>query len=234
MKEERRLVYKIYRKKTIKRIEAKIKLLGINCKYDVIKLLNLRLGLSILLFAILLFFAKQGYLWAPIFTFIFYIFSEKVVLDYQIKKRAKKLEEEATFFFEVLGLTLESGRNLKAALDMTSKNIDSELSSEFKKTLGEIKLGKSLTESLNSMKERIPSDAINNIILSLMQSSIYGSSIMDSLTNQLDYLRDKKLLEVKAEITKLPTKISVISVIFFIPIMLLIILSPVIVELLSK
>lgn len=234
MKKERRLVYKIYRKKTIERIEAKIKLLGINCKYNVIDLLNLRLLVSGLIFAILLIFTKQGYLWAPIATAIFYIGSERLVLDYQIKVRSKKLEDEATFFFEVLGLTLESGRNLKAALDMTAKNIDSELSSEFKKTLGEIKLGKSFTESLESMKERIPSDSINNIILSLMQSSVYGSSITESLSNQLEYIREKKLLAVKAEITKLPTKISVISVVFFIPIMLLVILSPVIVELLSK
>ena len=234
MKKERRLVYKIYQKKTIERIESKIKLLGINCNYNVIDLLNLRLLASVIIFIFLLVFTKQGYLWAPIATVIFYIASEKIVLDYQIKIRTKKLEDEATFFFEVLGLTLESGRNLKAALDMTAKNINSELSSEFKKTLGEIKLGKSFTESLESMKERIPSDSINNIILSLMQSSVYGSSITESLNNQLEYIREKKLLAVKAEITKLPTKISVISVVFFIPIMLLVILSPVIVELLSK
>ena len=84
------------------------------------------------------------------------------------------------------------------------------------------------------MKERIPSDTINNIILSLTQSSVYGSSISESLTNQLDYLREKRLLVIKGEIAKLPTKISVISVIFFIPIMLLIILSPVIIELFTK
>lgn len=234
MKKERHLVYKIYRKKTIERVESKIKLLGIYCKYDVMQLLNLRLITSIILFLILLFVSDYGYLIAPVGVILFYILSEKVVLDYPITKRVKKLEDEAAFFFEVLGLTLESGRNLKSALDMTSKNIDSELSQEFRKTLSEIKLGKSFTESLVSMKERIPSDTINNIILSLTQSSIYGSSISESLTNQLDYLREKKLLEVKGEIAKLPTKISVISVIFFIPIMLLVILSPVIIEFFSK
>ena len=91
-------------------------------------------------------------------------------------------------------------------------------------------MGKSFTESLEDMKERIPSDAINNIILSLTESSIFGNNITATLRNQLDYLRETKLLETKAEITKLPTKISVISVIFFLPIMLLIILSPVLVE----
>ena len=46
--------------------------------------------------------------------------------------------------------------------------------------------------------------------------------------------KKKKILEVKAEITKLPTKISIISVIFFIPIMFLVILSPVIITFFTR
>lgn len=234
MAKERRLVYRIYRKKTIQKIESKIKLLGVNCKYKTMDLLSMRLLISLILFITILVLSKQGYILAPVMTILFNSVFEKIVLDYPIKQREKKLEEEATFFFEVLCLTLDSGKNLKSALDMTAQNIDSELSSEFKKTLSEIRLGKSFTESLNSMKERISSDAINTIILNLTQASILGSNITESINNQLDFLREKKLLEVKAEITKLPTKISVISVIFFIPIMLLVILSPVIIELLAK
>ena len=233
MSEKHHLIYKIYREKTIKRVDHKIKLLGVNCKYNVIDLLNYRLLTSLAIFALIIVLSKHGYFLAPLITLLFYLGSEYVVLDLAIKKRAKKLEDEAVFFFEVLNLSLESGRNIKAALDMTTNNINSELSLEFKKTLSEIKLGKSLTESLNSMKERIPSDAINNIILSLSQSSIFGNSITDTLNNQLDFLREKKLLDVKAEITKLPTKISVISVIFFIPLILLLILAPVLIEFLS-
>lgn len=233
MKNNKHLIYKIYSEKTINRIERKIKLLGVNCKYNSIDLLNYRLLISIAIFAIFLVVSNRGYFLAPLITIIFYIGSEYLILDYQIKKRVKKLEDESIFFFEVLNLSLESGRNLKSALDMTTNNINNELSQEFKKTISEIKLGKSFTESLNSMKERIPSDSINNIILSLTQSSIFGNSITETLTNQLDFLREKKLLDVKAEITKLPTKISVISVIFFIPLILLLILSPVIIEFLG-
>ena len=127
-------------------------------------------------------------------------------------------------------MTLESNKHLKGAIELTSTNIDSEISNEFKKTLNEVKLGKSFTESLISMKERIPSDLINNIILNLTESSIFGNNVTNTLNNQLEYLRDRRLLNIKAEINKLPTKISIISVVFFIPIMLLIILSPVIIE----
>ena len=228
---ERSLVRRIYTEKTIKKVEKKIKLLGINCKYNVIDLLNLRLLIGIAIFVLLLIFNKNGYILAPITVILFHYLSEYIVLDYPIKKRRKKLEEEAIFFFEVLSLTMESGRNLTKGLLLTSKNIDSELSQEFKKSLEEMSLGKSFSECLNSMKERIPSDTINNAILNIVQSSIFGNNIEESLNNQLEFLRDKHLMEVKSEIGKLPTKISIISVLFFIPIILMVILSPVLVDL---
>ncbi len=232
MKKRNAIAYKIYPKKTVNRIEKKMNYLGQDNKNSTFAFLNLRLLFSILLFGIF-FSMKYGYILAPILTLLFYYALEKIVFDYPIKKRGLKLEEEAIFFFEILCLTLESNSNLKGALELTSKNIDSELSLEFKKALHEVRMGKSFTESLIALKERIPSDTINTIILNLTESSIFGNSVLSSLQNQLDYLREKRLLTIKAEIAKLPTKISVLSVLFFVPIMLLIILSPILLQFLA-
>ena len=103
----------------------------------------------------------------------------------------------------MLSLTLESDQNLNIALETTASNIDNELSHEFRKSLAEIRLGKSFTESINDMKKRIPSAAINNALLNITQSSIFGNSILESLNNQLDYLREKQILEIKAEDNKI-------------------------------
>ena len=64
------------------------------------------------------------------------------------------------------------------------------------------------------MKERIPSEEINTVLLNLTQSTIFGNDIIESLNNQIDYLRDKKILTIKASINKMPVKVSVISVFF--------------------
>lgn len=228
MKKEHNIAKRIFRMKTIKKIDQKIKLLGATAKYQTFTLLNYRLFFSLILFMSSLFFLKNGYLLAPLLTAIFYIGSEYLLLDIPIKKRGKKLEHEAIFFFEILSLTLEGGKSLNAALELTANNVESDLAKEFQTTLKETHLGKSFTECLNSLKERIPSDAINNTILNITQSSIFGNNIIESLNNQLDFLREKQILEIKEEIAKLPTKISVISVVFFIPIMILVILCPVI------
>ena len=78
------------------------------------------------------------------------------------------------------------------------------------------------------MKKRMPSDTINNVILNITQSNMFGNSIIDTLYRQVDFLRDKKVLEVKSVIAKMPIKISVTSVLFFVPIIILLILTPVI------
>ncbi|MEG2457893.1 MAG: type II secretion system F family protein [Bacilli bacterium] len=226
------LIEKIYSSTSVEKLKKKVSLLGIYNKLDAITFLNIRFVISMSIFFLCLLIKDFGFIYAPIFTLIFYFGSEYIFIDARIKLRTSKLDYEALFFFEVLTLSLESGRNLKGALDTTVKNIDSELSKEFGSALEEIKYGKTLTEALNNMKKRIPSDTINNVILNITQSNIFGGSIIETLYNQVDYLREKKLQETKAKIAKMPIKVSVISVIFFIPILLLLILTPVIINML--
>jgi len=147
--------------------------------------------------------------------------------------RIKKLDHEALYFFEVLTLTLESGRNLENSIEMTCQNVDSEISSEFKSAISEVKYGKSLNEALNSLKKKIPSETINNIILNITQTSVFGNSIIDTMNNQIEFLRDKQVLEIKEQINKIPNKVSIISVIFIIPLILLLLLGPVLIKFIS-
>ena len=224
---------RIYNKKSYDAIANKILLLGPNTKWTTIKFLNFRLLTSIIIFFVILYCVDWGYIFAPIVSVLYYYFLPSLILDTRIKKRKRKLEHEAIFFFEVLELSLESGNNLYSALDLTSSNVESELSDEFRKMLGEIKLGKSFTDALDSLSTRIPSDTIKNILLNIKQASIMGNSISETLINQLNYLRETRILEMRAYISKIPLKISVISVVFFIPLLLMLILGPVLIEYIS-
>ena len=224
---------KLFRKKTINRIEKKCKFLGTNKSVDPYVFMNIRLIVSVVVFIYFILFNDKGFILAPLFTFCIY-FGFEYLLDYYINKRKSKLNYEAIFFFQVLVLSLESGKDLKSAIELTTKNINSEISDEFKKTIYEIDNGKSLIEALNSMKERIPSEEINTVILNIKESSLFGTNIVESLNNQIDYLRDKKINSIKGKINKMPVKVSVISVVFIIPIILLIILGPVLINYLIK
>lgn len=223
----------LYSKKSIREMQDKINLMGLTDKYNPIIILNLRIFTSLIIFFMVLYIIDFGYIFAPIITFLYFIFFKKLFLDTKIRQREIELEQESIHFFEVLTLSLETGRNLESALTITTSNIDSEISSEFKEALRGIKYGKSLTECLQNMQKYIPSEAINNIIISLTHANIYGNSIIDTLNTQIDYIREKRVLETKAEISKVPIKISVVSVLFFVPLILLIILAPVLLTYIS-
>ena len=83
------------------------------------------------------------------------------------------------------------------------------------------------------MKKRIPSETINNIILNITQTNVFGNSILETMYNQIDFLRDKQILEIKGQINKIPNKISIISVLFMVPLILLLVLGPVVINFLN-
>ena len=120
--------HKIHSQIIIDKYQKKIDLLGYKNSYDAVKFLNIRLISSILIFFVLLYFLRLGYIIAPVVTLLYFIFLPKFYLDKKIEERANKLDDEAMYFFEVLTLSLETGRNLKNALELTARNVDSELS----------------------------------------------------------------------------------------------------------
>lgn len=230
---ESKIVRRFYRTKDISKIESELLLLGEHAKFDAITYLNVRIVTSILVFILMLSFSSIGYLTAPFVTIVYYYLFHYFTIRKPITDRIRRLDHEALYFFEILTLTLESGRNLENSLEITVFNVESELSNEFKKTLFEIKFGKSLLESLEDMKKRIPSETVNNIILNITQTSVFGNSIIETMYNQIDFLRDKQVLEIKGAISKIPNKVSIVSVIFVVPLILLLILGPFIINLLG-
>ena len=222
-------VKRIFSRDEIKKIDNRIAMLGPNTKIRLYRYLNLKL-ICLLIVFILLLFTHFGYFVSPVATFVLYFIYDYIFLTIPIKKRANILEHDAIFFFEVLALTLQSENNLKMCLETTSNAIDSELSMEIKELLKEVKLGKTLTEALEDLRMKMPSKTVNNVILNLIETSEYGNSIIDALNNQIEYITDKRILEIKGQINKMPTKISIVSVLIFIPLILLLILGPVVIN----
>ena len=231
MKEKKNISYRIYSKKNIEMAETKTKLLGVNNKINAVDLLNIRLFLTVFSFIFIIYFIDFGYLIAPLVSFLIYNLYFPIVIDTKIEKRSRVLEKDSLYFFEILALSLEAGRSIKTAIEVTTKNIDSELSDEFKKVIKDVNYGKDLDEALEDLKHRIPSDTVNNIILNIRQSNIFGNNIIDAVYSQISYIREKRILETKAQISKIPIKMSIVSVIFFLPLLLLLLLGPMLINL---
>jgi len=227
---KRRIENKIYRKETIEKYQEKCLFLGSDSNINVYSFLNMRLFSTLFLFFICLVIDYRNLLVNLILCSVYYYFFSKLYLDSRIEKRKRQLEKEAILFFEVVALSLESGRNLVDSLEISSKSVEGSLSLEFSNALKEMKYGKSFKEVLKTLKNRIPSISIQNMILNLGQSNAYGNNMVEPIRGQLNYIREMRVMGVKEQINKMPIQVSVVSVLLFIPIIMLLVLSPVIVK----
>lgn len=227
------IMEKIYLKKDIENINKKINMLG-KTKWDAVGFINARVFTTILFTLFLILFTHISYLLLPVLVILYYYGFYYIFITRKLKLREQKLDREALYYFEVLTLTLESGKNLQNSLELTCKNVHSELSDEFQRSLNEVKVGKSLIESLTDMQARIPSENINNIIMNIMQTNYFGNSIIDTMNNQVDYLREKQILDIRGQINKIPNKISIVSVLFIVPLILLLVLGPYLISFISR
>lgn len=227
------IMEKIYLKKDIENIDKKIKMLG-KTRWDAISFINARVFTTVLFTLLLIFFTHVSYLILPLLVILYYMAFYYILITRRLRLREQKLDREALYYFEVLTLTLESGKNLQNSLELTCKNVHSELSSEFEDCLNEVKVGKSLIEALGDMQARIPSENINNIIMNIMQTNYFGNSIIDTMNNQVDYLREKQILDIKGQINKIPNKISIVSVLFIVPLILLLVLGPYLINFIGR
>ena len=140
----------------INKIDKKIKLLGNSYKLDTISFINIRILSSLIVFFVILYVSRLGYIISPVITIIYYFLFEYIILDSKVNERRIKLESEAIHFFEVLTLSLDTGRNLSDAIMVTISNVDGDLSLEFENAMRQVSFGKSMTESLLDMQKNIP------------------------------------------------------------------------------
>lgn len=217
---------------SLEKLDRQIAYLG-NASFDATRFLSVRLLTTVMLALALYYFTNLSYFVIPFIAIAYYYFLYYIMILYPIQRRSERLEREALNFFEILTLSLESGRNLEKSLEITVSNTSSELSEEFKKALKETKYGKSMVEALKDMKKRIPSETINNIILSITEASLFGSSLVDNMYGQIDFLREKQVLSIREKMNKIPNKISIVSVLLMVPLMLLLILGPLVVQILG-
>ena len=227
---EYELLKKIYRKKTLDKYIKKSNYLNDYNKNHVYSFLIFRLFLSIIIFFITFIVFDRNLLLSLILTFVYAYSHTYFKYDYRIIKRVKLIEKEASLFFEVMILSLKSGKNLQQSIESTIINVDNNFSKEFSKALEETKYGKSLLETLNDYKDKVPSENIKNIFIAIIEAYTLGKDMIESIQKELDLLDEKRINDIKVYINKLPIKVSVISVFILIPLMLLLILSPVILE----
>jgi tight adherence protein C len=155
-------------------------------------------------------------------------------LDRRIK--ARKAEHQSGFpdFMDLLVVCADSGLSMEAALTRVGNELTDSypsLCANIHMTNLEIRAGRTLTEALEHLADRLGLPEARSFATLIQQSTELGSSITDALRVYSDDMRHKRLSRAEEKAYALPAKLSIPMMICIFPVIFVVILLPVIVRL---
>jgi len=152
---------------------------------------------------------------------------------YWVTKRVQKREEEITQGFpdalDLMLVCVEAGQSLDQAIIRVAKDIRASFASladEFEIVAYEMKAGKDKTRVLRDFGERCGVQDVNSFVTVLIQSTTFGTSIAEALRVYAEEMRDKRVMRAEEKANKLPTKLTLGTMLFCLPPLLIILIGP--------
>jgi tight adherence protein C len=149
--------------------------------------------------------------------------------------KTKKAEHQSGFpdFMDLLVVCADSGLSMEAALT----RVGAELTDSYPSLCAnihmcnlEIRAGRTLTEAIEHLAERLGLDEARSFATLIQQSTELGSSITEALRVYSDDMRHKRLSRAEEKAYALPAKLSLPMMICIFPVLFVVILLPVIVR----
>ena len=208
----------LYPKKYLVNLNKKIKRLGINNKIRIDTFLITRLLMEFIIFIVLLLIPVYGIVLSFLFTILFHYLYEDVLINSRIIKREQVIRNDLETFIKLYLLGLNQNNDAYLVFKMVSKNLDSDLTREI------VYLNKkynNFNDVVTNLISVIPEYSFSDDIL--MLSSNDTKRVAEDILNKI--LEDKKVTREK-NISAIPVKIVLFSVIFLILTLLIILIGP--------
>ncbi len=144
-----------------------------------------------------------------------------------VRKRHHQIRRQLPFTLDLLTLSVESGLEFTASLvKIGGKMKAGPLRDEIKRLGREIGMGKSRSEALRSMGDRVQLEELNAVVSSLIQADELGSSLGPTLRIQADDLRLKRFQLAEKQAQRTPVLMLFPLVAFIFPLTFMITFAP--------
>ena len=153
--------------------------------------------------------------------------------QYWITKRVEKRKDEITSGFpdalDMLLVCVGAGQSLDQAITRVATELRASypaLADEFMVVSLEMKAGKEKVTVLNDMGERCGVQDVQSFVTVLVQSASFGTSIAEALRVYAGEMRDKRVMRAEEAANKLPTKMTLATMMLTVPPLLIILVGP--------
>ncbi len=146
-----------------------------------------------------------------------------------ISKRQLSIKRAFPDALDLLLICIESGMSIEAAFRKVSTEIASQsipLSEEFTLTTAELSYLQDRKVAYENLAKRTDLDGVKSVCLALQQSERYGTPLGQSLRVLAQENRDMRMNEAEKKAAALPPKLTVPMILFFLPVLFVVILGP--------
>ncbi len=124
---------------------------------------------------------------------------------------------------------VEAGQSLDQAIIRVAKELRAsypELADEFEVVSHEMKAGKDKDKVLRDMGIRSGVTDVASFVTVMIQSAAFGTSIAEALRVYAGEMRDKRVMRAEEAANKLPTKMTLATMMLTVPPLLIILIGP--------
>jgi tight adherence protein C len=157
-----------------------------------------------------------------------------IYLDRRIASRRDEHRAGFPDFMDLLVVCADAGLSMEAALDRVGRELAvsyPSLCANIHMANLEIRAGRSMTEALEHLADRLGLDEARSFATLIQQSDELGSSITEALRVYSDDMRHKRLSRAEEKAYSLPAKLSLPMMVCIFPVLFVVILLPVAVRL---
>ncbi|WP_257166332.1 type II secretion system F family protein [Bradyrhizobium sp. SRS-191] len=150
-------------------------------------------------------------------------------LSNAISKRQLSIKRAFPDALDLLLICIESGMSIEAAFRRVSIEIASQsiaLSEEFTLTTAELSYLQDRKVAYENLARRTGLEGVKSVCLALQQSERYGTPLGQSLRVMAQENRDMRMNEAEKKAAALPPKLTVPMILFFLPVLFVVILGP--------
>jgi tight adherence protein C len=176
------------------------------------------------------FFAKLSAVMAA--TLVGY-YAPGLYIKNKVNKRQTAVRRAWPDALDLLLICVESGMGLESALAKVADEIVvqcPELAQEFTLMTAELSYLSDRHKAYENLAERIGLDAVKALVMSLKQSEKYGTSLGQSLRVLAQETRDQRMSAAEKKAAALPPKLTVPMILFFLPVLFAIIMTPALIQ----
>jgi tight adherence protein C len=160
---------------------------------------------------------------------VFGFYLPNIGLKNIIMKRQKSIKKAWSDALDLLLICVESGMALEPALTRVAKEIGSQsvpLAEELTLTIAELSYLQDRRKALDNLGKRVGLETVRSVVTSLIQSERYGTPLGTALRVLAQENRDARMADAEKKAAALPPKLTVPMILFFLPVIFVVILGP--------